>query len=431
MRILVLKLVLAPAILVTLNLLWILAASADPGVFDDRIVFGQSAALKGPAAALGLGMRDGILAAFHEANAAGGVHGRKLDLISYNDGYEPEMAIANTKRLIDEDKVFALIGEVGTPTSKAVQPITTEQGVPFIGPFTGAAFLRDPSLTNVVNIRASYRQETEAWIEHLTTDLGLSRIAILYQDDSFGRAGLEGVKLALEKRGLALVAEGTYMRGTTAVKRALLAIRKGHPQAVVMVGAYKPCAEFIKLARMIKLDALFVNISFVGSEALAEELGQDGEGVVVTQVVPLPDDVNIPLVARYQRALKALNADVKPSFVSLEGYVVGRLVVEALNKLGNSVTRAGLLSTIRDVGVFDLDGITLSYGQGDNQGMDKVYLTVIQADGSFKAVDRLERTIPVLSDCSCPSKTMRRIDTRSQELPAGADVPKLGDESTK
>jgi ABC-type branched-subunit amino acid transport system substrate-binding protein len=145
MRILVLKLVLAPAIVVTLNLLWILAASADSGVFDDRIVFGQSAALKGPAAALGLGMRDGILAAFHEANAAGGVHGRKLDLISYNDGYEPEMAIANTKRLIDEDKVFALIGEVGTPTSKAVQPITTEQGVPFIGPFTGADFLRDPS----------------------------------------------------------------------------------------------------------------------------------------------------------------------------------------------------------------------------------------------------------------------------------------------
>jgi branched-chain amino acid transport system substrate-binding protein len=221
------------------------------------------------------------------------------------------------------------------------------------------------------------------------------------------------------------------MRGTTAVKRALLAIRKGHPQAVVMVGAYKPCAEFIKLARTIKLDALFVNISFVGSDALAEELGRDGNGVVVTQVVPLPDDVNIPLVARYQKALKAVNPNAKPGFVSLEGYIAGRLVVEALNKLGNSVTRPGLLSTIRDVGVFDLDGVTLSYGPGDNQGMDKVYLTVIQADGSFKAVDRLERTIPVLSDCSCPSKTMRRIDTRSQELPAGADVPKLGDESTK
>lgn len=414
MRISVLKAVLAPAIVVTLNLAWILAARADPGVFDDRIVFGQSAALKGPAAALGLEMRDGILAAFHEANAAGGVHGRKLDLISYNDDYEPELAIAKTQQLIGEDKVFALIGEVGTPTSKAVQPITTEQGVPFIGPFTGADFLRDPSLTNVINIRASYGQETEAWIEHLTTDLGLSRIAILYQDDSFGRAGLEGVKKALEKRGLDLVAEGTYMRGTTAVKRALLAIRRGHPQAVVMVGAYAPCAEFIKLARMIKLDAVFVNISFVGSKPLAEELGRDGEGVVVTQVVPLPDDTNIPLVARYQRARKSVNPSAEPDFVSLEGYIVGRLVVEALNHLGNPVTRAGLLSTIRDVGVFDLDGLTLSYGPSDNQGMDKVYLTVIQPDGSFKAVDRLNSA-----------------DTGWQEPQVDADVPKPRDESTK
>ena len=414
MRISVLKAVLAPAIVVTLNLVWILAARADPGVFDDRIVFGQSAALKGPAAALGLGMRDGILAAFHEANAAGGVHGRKLDLISYNDDYEPELAIAKTQQLIGEDKVFALIGEVGTPTSKAVQPITTEQGVPFIGPFTGADFLRDPSLTNVINIRASYHQEMEAWIEHLTTDLGLSRIAILYQDDSFGRAGLEGVKKALEKRGLDLVAEGTYMRGTTAVKRALLGIRRGDPQAVVMVGAYAPCAEFIKLARMIKLDAVFVNISFVGSRPLADELGRNGEGVVVTQVVPLPDDVNVPLVAWYQRALKSVNPSAEPGFVSLEGYIVGRLVVEALNHLGNSVTRAGLLSTIRDVGIFDLDGITLSYGAGDNQGMDKVYLTVIQPDGSFRAVDRLNSA-----------------DIRWQEPQAGIDVPKPRDESTK
>jgi ABC-type branched-subunit amino acid transport system substrate-binding protein len=430
MQISVLKVILAPAVL-AFNLVSALTAHADPGVFDDRIVFGQSAALKGPAAALGLGMREGIVAAFQEANATGGVHGRKLDLVSYNDGYEPEMAIANTRRLIDDDKVFALIGEVGTPTSNAVQTITTEQGVPFIGPFTGAASLRDPSLTNVVNIRASYRQETEAWIEHLTTDLGLSRIAILYQDDSFGRAGLEGVTEALGKRGMGLVAEGTYMRGTTAVRRALLAIRKGHPQAVVMVGTYEPCAEFIKLAHMIKLDAVFVNISFVGSEALAEELGRDGEGVVVTQVVPLPDDVKIPLVASYQRALKAVDPNAKPGFVSLEGYVAGRLVVEALNKLRNSVTRAGLLSTIRDVGVFDLDGITLSYGPGDNQGTDKVYLTVIQTDGSFKAVDRLERTTPIRSDCSCPPKTMPSIDTKSHELPAGADVPKPRDESPK
>jgi len=386
-----LRTALAFVVIVALNVDLVIVARADPGVFDDKIVFGQSAAFKGPAAVLGLGMREGILAAFNEANAAGGVHGRKLELVSYNDGYEPEKAIANTERLIGDDKVFALIGEVGTPTSKAVQPITTEQSVPFLGPFTGAAFLRDPSLRNVINVRASYDQETEEWIERLTGDLGLSRIAILYQDDSFGRAGLKGVTKALEKRGLSLVAEGTYMRGTTAVKRALLAIRKGSPQAVVMVGAYKPCAEFIKLAHTIKLDTIFVNISFVGSKALAEELGQDGKGVVVTQVVPLPDDVDIPLVARYQRAMKATNPYAKFGFVSLEGYIVGRLTVEALNRLGNPVTRAGLLSTIRDVGVFDLDGVTLSYGPDDNQGMDRVFVTVIQQDGSFKAVDRLAK----------------------------------------
>ena len=272
-------------------------AHAEPGVFDDRILFGQSAAFEGPAAALGLGMREGILAAFAEANTTGGVNGRRLELVSYDDGYEPEKAIANTKRLIEEDGVFALVGEVGTPTSNAAQPIATDAGVPFIGPFTGAAFLRDPSLGNVINVRGSYDQETEAWIEHLTSDLGVSRIAILYQDDSFGRAGLSGVSKAMDKRGMKLVAEGTYERNTTAVKTALLAIRKEDPEAVVMVGAYKPCAEFIKLARRLKLDAVFVNISFVGSNALAKELGEDGDGVVVTQVVPFPADTSLPLVA--------------------------------------------------------------------------------------------------------------------------------------
>lgn len=367
------------------------AAHAEPGVFDDRIVFGQSAAFDGPAAALGLGMREGILAAFDEANAAGGVNGRRLELVSYDDGYEPEKAIANTKRLINENGVFALVGEVGTPTSNAAQPIATEAAVPFIGPFTGAAFLRDPSLGNVINIRGSYDQETEAWIEHLTTDLGVSRIAILYQDDTFGRAGLSGVTNAMERRGMKLVAEGTFERNTTAVKTALLAIRKADPEAVVMVGPYKPCAEFIKLARRLKLDAVFVNISFVGANALAKELGEDGKGVVVTQVVPFPEDTSLPLVAKYQKALKAANPDAQIGFVSLEGYMVGRLVIEALGKVKDPVTRAGLLSTIKEVGTFDLGGIPLSFGPDDNQGMDQVFLTVIQADGSFKPIDRLER----------------------------------------
>jgi len=280
---------------------------------------------------------------------------------------------------------------VGTPTSNAVQPIATEAGVPFIGPFTGAPFLRNPALGNVINVRGSYDQETETWIEHLTKDLGISRIAILYQDDTFGRAGYAGVTKAMDKRNLKLVAEGTYERNTTAVKTALLAIRKADPEAVVMVGTYKPCAEFIKLAHKLKMNPVFVNISFVGANALAKELGEDGKGVIVSQVVPFPGDTSLPLVARYQKALNAANPDAQIGFVSLEGYMVGRLVVEALAKVKGPVTRAGLLSTIKEVGTFDLGGVTLSYGPDDNQGMDQVFLTVIQADGSFKPIDHLER----------------------------------------
>ncbi len=375
--------------LITLHLA--ASARAEPGVFEDSVVFGQSAAFKGPAAALGLGMRQGILAAFEEANAEGGVNGRKLDLVSYNDGYEPDKAIENTKKLLQVDNVFALIGEVGTPTSKAAQPIASDAGVPFIGPFTGAEFLRDPYKRTVINVRASYFQETEAMVERLVTDLGVSRIAILYQDDSYGRAGLGGVKRALEKRNMELVAEGTYKRNTTAVKRAVLAIRKGKPEAVIMIGAYKPCAAFIKLAKKVGVKAKFLNVSFVGSKALAKELGDAGDGVIVTQVVPFPEDQSVPLVARYEAALKAVNPLAEVGFVSLEGYTVGRLVIRVLGELGQTVTRAGFLDKFAGIGKFDLDGVTLTYGADDNQGMDRVFLTVIQSDGRFKAVDRLSK----------------------------------------
>ena len=385
----ILRKALLPALALALAAGTSMAAKAEVGVTDSTITFGQAAALEGPAAALGTGMRAGIMAAFAEANRNGGVAGRQLELKSYDDGYEPEQSIKHTQTLINQDQVFALIGAVGTPTSSATQPIATEAGVPFVGPFTGAGFLRAPELTNVVNVRASYGQETEAWIKHLTEDLGYNRIAILYQDDSFGRVGLDGVNKALDKRGLKLVAEGTYQRNTTAVKEALLEIRKADPQAVVMVGAYKPIAEFIKLARKVKLNSTFVNISFVGSDALAKELGPDGEGVVITQVVPFPWNTSIPLVQQYQAALKAQDASAQPGFVSLEGYIVGRIAIAALGTVQGELTRDAFLKAISGTGSFDLGGVTLTYGAGDNQGLDAVFLTVIQPDGTFKAVERL------------------------------------------
>lgn len=366
------------------------AASADPGVTADKIIFGEAAAFEGPAAALGTGMREGIQAAFAEVNKAGGVNGRKLELISVDDSYEPNKAIEATKKLINDDKVFALLGPVGTPTSSATQPIATEAGVPFIAPFTGAEFLRNPFKPNVVNVRASYFQETEEMVERLTKDRGIKNIAILYQDDGYGRAGLAGVQKALEKRGMKLVAEGSYERNTVAVKAALLNIRKGNPEAVIMIGAYKPCAEFIKLARQVKLDAVFMNVSFVGSNALAKELGDAGKGVVITQVVPFPEDASVPLVASYQAALKAVDANAQPGFVSLEGYMAGRLMIEALKKVPGEPTRKALLDTVFS-NSFDLGGITLAYGKDDNQGMDQVFLTVIQGGGKIKPVKALEQ----------------------------------------
>jgi branched-chain amino acid transport system substrate-binding protein len=365
------------------------SARAEDGVTSDTIVFGQAAVLEGPASALGTGMRTGINAAFEEANRNGGVHGRKLKLISVDDGYEPDKAIAATKKLIEEDKVFALVGPVGTPTSAAAQPIATAAKVPFIGAFTGAGFLRNPKLENVINVRASYDAETEAWVAHLTDDLKIKKIAIFYQDDAFGRAGLSGFKKAMEKRGMEIAAEGTFERNTVAVKSALLTLKRAEPEAVVMVGPYKPCAEFIKLARKTDFNPVFVNISFVGAVALAKELGADGNGVVVSQVVPFPWDQSLKVVGDYTAAMKAADPQAHPEFVSLEGYLVGRLVIAALEKTAADVTREALLKTIKETGSFDFGGLTMTFGPDDNEGLDKVFMTVIQPDGSFKAVDKL------------------------------------------
>jgi len=369
-----------------------LPASAENGVTADKVVFGQAAALDGPAAALGQGMKSGLEAAFAEVNKAGGVKGRKLELKSVDDGYEPTRAIDAVKKLIEEDKVFAVVGAVGTPTSAATQPIATAAGVPFIGAFTGAEFLREPFKPLVLNVRASYFQETEAMVEHLTKDLGASKIAIMYQDDAFGQAGLAGVKKALDKRQMQLAGEGTFERNTVAVKGALLSIKKAEPDAVIMICPYKPAAEFIKLAKQIKLNSTFVNISFVGSNALAKELGPAGAGVVVTQVVPFPGDTAIPVVKRFQAAIAASGADAQQGFVPLEGYLVGRAIIAGLEKVDGELTRQSMMEAFRKTGSFDLGGFKLTYGETSNRGSEHVFLTVIQSDGSFKPVDRLDKT---------------------------------------
>jgi ABC-type branched-subunit amino acid transport system substrate-binding protein len=336
-------------------------------------------------------MRTGILAAFAEINGQGGIAGREIQLVSRDDSYEPTQSIEATRRLINDDQVFALIGPVGTPTCDAAQPIAAAAGVPFIAPLSGAAFLRTPDMTNAFNLRASYAQETAFMVHRLRRDLGCARIAVMYQDDAYGRAGLDGTKAALDRFNLKPVAEGTYERNTVAVKSAVLAVREGRPDAVIMIGAYKPCAAFIRLAREIKLNAAFINISFVDSSALAKELGPGGAGVAVTQVVPFPFDTTIQVVARYQAALKAIDPTPPPDFVSLEGYMAGRLAIDALHLTGASPTRTGLMQAFVQGSPFDLGGFPLVFGPGHNQGSDQVFLTVLQADGSFRQVASLTR----------------------------------------
>jgi len=364
------------------------AKDAVPGVYDDRIVFGQSAALSGPAGELGKSIRIGILSAFKEVNDRGGVNGRRLELLSLDDRYEAEATILNTHQLISEG-IFALIGTVGTATSISALSIAEENDVPYIAPMTGAEYLRGSERRTVINLRASYYQETEEMIERLTTDLGINRIAILYQDDSSGRSGLQGVLLALKRRKLSPTGMEGWPHNTVAVKTALLDLRATRPEAVIILGPYKPAATFIKWARRLGMNPIFMTISFVGSNALANELDDKGAGVLVTQVVPFPNGDTIPASASYRAALKAYDPMAKPGFVSFEGYLAGRLAIHIVDHCGKQIDRSCIYRVLRTDNSINLDGFTLQYGKNDNQGSNNVFLTIIGSDGQYTPLTSL------------------------------------------
>ena len=380
------------------------APASEPGVFPNKIVFGQSAAFTGPTQSLGWNMRAGIQAAFEETNRQGGVNGRLLELVTHDDRYEPELTITNIASLIEEDNVFALIGGVGTPTSRAAIPVAAESGVPYIAPFTGAyGFLRDGSYPNVVNVRASYNDETEEMVERLTEDLAIARIAVLYQDDSFGRAGLAGVAAALERRDMSVVGTGIYPRNTTAVKAALLDVRESEPQAIIIIGTAAPVATLVKWAKRIQAgdeeSLLFLTTSFAGSNALPRQLGAEGSGVFVTQVVPPPTHTAIPVVVEYQNALATLPMEAnvarpEPDPVSLEGYLAGRLAIEGLRRCGEEVTRKCFMDAIMNGDRIDIGGFGLEYGIGDNQGSDAIFIAAIDETGNYRAIESLQDATP-------------------------------------
>lgn len=354
---------------------------ADEGVTDRTILIGQSAALSGPAQELGSEMRQGALAYFGGINAQGGVNGRQIELRTLDDGYEPDRAAANTKKLINEERVFALLGYVGTPTSQAALPIFTEARVPFIGPFTGAQLLRDPFNRHIFNIRASYFDETEKIVEQLYA-VGLKNIAVFYQNDAYGKAGLAGVERAMNKRNLKIAAAATVERNSTDVAAAVQALHAAKPDAVIQISAYKSCAALIKDMRKAGSATQFYNVSFVGSRALANELGSAGVGVVVSQVVPLPWSGTQPIVREYQAAMQKAGA-TDLSFTSLEGYIAAKVLVEGLRRAGKSPTRSGLITALESMQDLDLGGFVVNFSPKSHNGSTFTDLTIITQGGKF------------------------------------------------
>lgn len=340
------------------------------GINQDEILFGQSAALSGPAKNLGQSMRNGILAAFHQINGRGGVRNRKLKLVTRDDTYESVPATTNIRHLLKVEKVFAFIGGVGTPTSKAVLPIVAETPLLYLGPLTGATFLRTEYLDTAINVRASYAQETYKMVDHLKNGLNIDRIGVFYQSDSYGIDGFNGVKAAVSDiGGIEIVSEGTYPRNTNDVQWGVVEIHRGNPQAIIIIGTSPPTAVFIR--QIEDLGILDKSTVFMTVAKLEENPGQSK--VFVTQVVPdfLTDS---PLSRNYMRAMEEIGQGESTNMVSLEGYIVGRLAISALERVEGEITHESFSRAFRNH-VFDIDGFKLSFdGKDDNQGSDRVFL---------------------------------------------------------
>ncbi len=359
------------------------AACASPwawGQQGNRLVLGQSAPLTGPAAELGLQMHRGAKLYFDAVNAAGGVNGARIELRVLDDGYEPIRCKANTEKFIG-DGVLALFGYVGTPTCLAALPLVRDSGTPFFAPFTGAMSLREPQHRSVFHLRASYEDETGLIVKQLTS-LGLKRIAVFRQNDSYGQAGLDGVVKALKSRELQPAAVATVERNSVDVAAAVQTIVAAKPDAVVQISAYKSCAAFIRAARKTGYGGTFYNVSFVGTQALADELGPEALGVVVSQVMPYPYTQSIPVVRDYLDAVHAAK-DAKPNYSSIEGYIAARTFVEGL-KRARSFTAEGLLAGLESLANLNVGGFQVGFSGRSHVASRFVELSMLTASGGVR-----------------------------------------------
>lgn len=360
------------------------AALALPSIAQSaRIVLGQSAAFSGPASELGEQFKIGAALLFDRVNARGGIAGRTVELQSLDDGYEPDRCAANTKKLIDGG-AFTLFGYIGTPTSLAALPLATAAKVPFFGPFTGAQALREPFNRYAFHVRASYFDETAEIVKQLTST-GIRRIGVFYQNDSYGKAGLDGVVRALKPLSLDPTGLGTVERNTVDVDAAVKSILGAKPDAIVQVSAYKSCAAFIRAARKAGFSGTFYNVSFVGTAALAKELGRDARGVAVSQVMPFPFQPQTPLTGEFLAAGKAALGDkFSPNYSSMEGFVAAKTLVEGLRRAGNNPTPESLITALESMRDFNLGGFFVDFSPQKHTGSKYVDLTILTAEGRVR-----------------------------------------------
>jgi branched-chain amino acid transport system substrate-binding protein len=356
-----------------------IAAASGPGFTDTTILIGQSAALSGASKALGEETRLGIELCFDAVNAQGGVHGRRIKLISEDDAYDPVRARDNTLKLIAKQNVFALLGYVGTDTSLAAMPVFSYYEVPFVGAATGSGLLRVPYNRQVFNVRASFTDEAARIVRQLTTT-GIRGIAVFYQNDAYGLDGLEAVRDALGEHGLQLAGKGS-VGANNDVRPAVYLINGSAPDAVIMFAAYQQSAAFVREMRKQGSTAQFYSTSLVGSQALLRELGEQSHGVVISQVMPYPWSATSLIVRDYQKLMMA--AGHTPSYGSMEGYVAARVMVEALRRVGKNLTREALIAALENMNNVDLDGFNLNFSPGNHNGTAYVDLTIVGRTGRF------------------------------------------------
>lgn len=360
------------------------ALHAGPGVTDGEIVLGQSLDLSGPLAEMAPDMVNATKVCFDAVNAQGGVHGRRLRLLTLDDGYKPDNTVKNVGKMIAEDGVFALCNLTGTANVAAILPMLGKENppVPLISPFTGADVVRTPAIDHVFNIRASYGDEAEKLVQHLTT-LGVPRISVLWVNNGFGKDGLAGVRKSMEKRGQKLHSDAPIQADSSDVQQAVATLSASEPDAIIMITAGAPTVSFIKTYRKVSRGARFYTLSVMGTQATLRALGADGVGVVVTAVVPFPWSQSLPLAREYRAALQKGGFESSVSFIGLEAYLNAKVLVEGLRRAGKDLTRARFIQGLESMRHVDFGGFEVDFGKGVRQGSRFVDLTIIGKGEKF------------------------------------------------